>query len=308
MWPKSPLREGLWHNFNIRFREYDHDLNLLIAGIAPSILARKGYRARKKLARAFQEYYEDFDPSRSQSSAMTQARYTNATRHGIIPLNQGRLEVGTLIGILANTIPSIFYLLVHIYHDPDLISNIRQELASQGLLGTPEKIAQNPKLLSMPENCPLLHSTFQEVLRVHALGTSARLVLEDVMLDDKFLLQKGMIVLMPMAVMHSDSTAWGEDVTEFQPRRFLKQSNSGSTYKKNLTAYRPFGGGASLCPGRHFVTLETMALAACMVSSFDLSPVKGQWTIPRQKQESLATNVFPPAEDIRVKVTLRGNP
>ena len=239
---------------------------------------------------------------------MIQARYTNATRHGITPSNQGRLEVGTLIAILANTIPTIFYLLVHIYHDPDLISNIRRELASQGLLGTPEEIAKNPKLISMPETCPILHSTFQELLRVHALGTSARLVLEDVMLDDRFLLRKGMIVQIPMAVMHSDSAAWGEDATEFQPRRFLKQKNPGSTYKKNLTAYRPFGGGASLCPGRHFVTLETMALAACMVSRFDLSPVKGQWTIPRQKQESLATNVFPPAKDIRIKIKLRANP
>ena len=299
---------GLGHNFNIKFREYDHDLNLLIADIAPSILARKGYRARNKVAHAFEEYFENYDPSRSQSSAMTQARYTNATRQGITPLNQGYLEVGTLVGILANTIPSIFYLMVHIYHDPALLSDVRSELASQGLLGTPKEIAQNPKLLSMPESCPLLHSTWQELLRVHALGISARLVLEDVMLDDRFLLQKGMIVQMPMAVMHSDSTAWGEDVTDFQPRRFLKQKTSGSTYKKNLTAYRPFGGGASLCPGRHFVTLETMALAACMVSRFDLSPVKGQWTIPRQRQESLATNVFPPAKDIRVKVTLRENP
>ena len=239
---------------------------------------------------------------------MTQARYTNATRHGITPMNQARLEVGTLIEILANTILTIFYLLVHIYNDPNLVSDIRKELVNQCLLGTPEEIAQNPKLLSMPEICPILRSTFQELLRVHALGTSARFVLEDVVLDDKFLLQKGMIVQMPMAVMHSDSTAWGEDVNEFQPRRFLKQKDSGSTHKKNLTAYRPFGGGASLCPGRHFVTLETMALVACMVSRFDLSPVKGQWTIPRQKQESLATNVFPPAKDIKVKVRLRGAP
>ena len=308
MQSKGGLRIRLWHKFDIKSREYDQDLNLLIAGIVPSILAPKGYRARNKLARAFQEYFENYDPARSQSSAMTQARYTNATRHGISTLNQGRLEVATLIGILANTIPTIFFLLVHIYHDPDLISDIRRELASQGLLGTPEEMAQNPKLLSMPESCPILHSTFQELLRVHALGISARLVLEDVMLDDRFLLQKGMIVQMPMAVMHNDSAAWGEDVTEFQPRRFLKQKDSGSTYRKNLTAYRPFGGGASLCPGRHFVTLETMALVACMVSRFDLRPVKGQWTIPRQKQESLATNVFPPAKDIRVKVTLRSNP
>ena len=233
---------------------------------------------------------------------MTRARYTNATRHGITPLNQARLEVGTLIGILANTIPTIFYLLVHIYHDPDLLSDIRTELANQNLLGTPEEIAQNPKLLAMPELCPLLHSTFQELLRVHALGSSARYILDDVMLDDRFLLRKGMIVQMPMAVMHSDPTAWGDDVTEFQPRRFMKTKNM---YKKNLTAYRPFGGGASLCPGRHFVCLETMALAAVMVARWEIRPVEGGWRVPRQKQESLATNVFPPERDVRVRVTLR---
>lgn len=237
---------------------------------------------------------------------MTRARYTNATRHGITPLNQARLEVGTLIGILANTIPTIFYLLVHIYHDQDLLSDIRAELASQDLLGTPEQLARNPKLLSLPELCPLLHSTFQELLRVHALGTSARYILDDVMLDDRFLLRKGMIVQMLMAVMHSDPSAWGDDVASFQPRHFLKTKDP--MYKKNLTAYRRFGGGASLCPGRHFVCLETMALAACVVGRWDMSPVMERgWKVPRQRQESLATNVFPPAKDIKVKVTLREN-
>ena len=233
---------------------------------------------------------------------MPRARYTSSTRYGITPSNQGRLEVGTLIGILANTIPTIFYFLVHIYHDPDLLSDIRTELASQNLLGTPEELAQNPKLLSLLELCPLLHSTFQELLRVHALGTSVRYILDDVMLDDKFLLRKGMIVQMPTAVMHHDPSAWGDDVHEFKPRRFMKQK---STCKKNLTAYRPFGGGASLCPGRHFVTLQAMALAACLVGRWEMRPVEGEWAVPRQRQESLATNVFPPAKDIKVKITLR---
>ena len=290
------------------FREYDRNLNFLIAGIAPSIFAPKGYRARKKLACAFTQYFEEFDASRSQCSAMVQARYSTATRHGITPLNQARLEVGTLIGILANTIPTIFFLLVHIYSDPDLVSDIRAELEIAGFLGTAEELSQNPELLSISEKCPILYSTFQEILRVHARGTSARFVLEDVMLDNQYLLQKGMIVLMPLAVMHSDSAAWGADVGDFQPKRFMKQEKAGHVYKKNLTAYRPFGGGASLCPGRHFVTLETIALAACMISRFDLTPVSGQGPIPRQQQESMATNVFPPANDCRVKVTLRRTP
>lgn len=222
-------------------------------------------------------------------------------------MNQGRLEVGALLGVLANTIPSIFYMLVHIYSDPGLLADIRAELSHAGLFGTPEDMAKNSSLLMIPELCPLLHSTWQELLRVHALGQSSRYVLEDAMLDDKFLLKKGMIVQIPMAVMHNDAAAWGPSVKDFQPTRFLKQvgrSEKGGS-KPNLTSYRPFGGGASLCPGRHFVTLETEALAACMVSMFDIAPVQGSWIIPSQKQKSMATNVFPPEKDIRVRIKMR---
>lgn len=257
-----------------------------------------------ELGAAFEQYFENFVPA--QSAAMIRGRHSANTRYGITPLNQGRLEVGSLLGVLANTIPSIFYTLVHIYSDQGLTSDIRDELEASGFVGTPEDIRQNPNLLAMPETCPLLYSTWQEVLRVHALGAGSRYILQDVTLEDTFLLRKGMVVQMPTAVMHSDVAAWGEDVNEFQPRRFLKQnSTSKGGFKQKLTAYRPFGGGASMCPGRHFVTLETMALAACMLSRFDLIPVNGQWNIPRQKQESLATNVFPPEKDIRVRIVTR---
>ena len=285
-------------------REFDHALNLLIADVFPKIVAPKGHLARAQLGTAFQKYFENYVPA--QSAAMIQGRYSENTRHGISPSNQGRLEVGTLIGVLANTVPAIFYTLVHIYSDPRLTSDIRDELEASGFVGTPHQISHNPGLLAMPETCPLLYSTWQEVLRVHALGAGARYILEDVVLDGTFLLRKGMVVQMPMAVMHSDAAAWGENVKDFQPRRFLKQnSTTKGGFRQNFTAYRPFGGGASMCPGRHFVTLEAMALAACMLSRFDLNPVDGQWNIPRQKQESLATNVFPPEKEIRVVVAIR---
>ena len=285
-------------------RHFDHALNFLIADILPRILAPKGQRARMELGAAFQHYFEKFTPA--QSAAMIQGRHAANTRYGITTFNQGRLEVGTLIGVLANTIPAIFYTLVHIYSDPNLTSDIRRELEMSGFVGTPEDLSRNSHLLAMPETCPLLYSTWQEVLRVHALGAGSRYILKDVMLEDTFLLRKGMVVQMPTAVMHSDSRAWGENVNEFQPRRFLKQnSTSKGSFKQNSSAYRPFGGGVSMCPGRHFVTLETMALAACMLSSFDLVPVDGRWNLPYQKQESMATNVFPPEKDIRVRIVRR---
>ena len=289
---------------NVMSRDFDHALNILIADVLPGILAPKGHRARRELGTAFQQYFGNYVST--QSSAMIQGRHSANTRHGISSFNEGRLEVGTLIGVLANTVPAIFYTLVHIYSDPRLTSDIRNELEKSGFVGTPEAISKKPNLLSLPENCPLLYSTWQEVLRVHALGAGSRYILEDLMLDDRYLLRKGMVVQMPMAVMHNDAAAWGEEVKNFQPRRFIKQNTTRKEgFKQNAIAYRPFGGGASMCPGRHFVTLEVMGMAACMLARFDLVPVDGPWNIPRQKQESLATNVFPPEKDIRVKVAIR---
>ena len=265
--------------------------------IAPDIIAPRGSRARSQLAYAFQQYFESYIPENAQSSAMIEARYSANTRYGITSQNQGRLEAGTLLGILANTIPSVFYMLIHVYSDPVLLQDIRNELETTSVSTDPDKTKRQLRILTMREKCQLLHSTFQELLRVHALGASARFVREDIMLNNQYLLKKGMIVQMPMAVMHSDPAVWGPDVKDFQPRRFLHRQNS--------SAYRPFGGGSSLCPGRHFVTLETLALTACMVLNFDLEPLNGQWTVPHQRQESLATNVFPPERDIKVRVLRR---
>ena len=236
---------------------------------------------------------------------MIQARQSANTNHGLSSWNQGRLEVGTLLGVLANTIPSFFYLLVHIYSDHALLRDIRAELEVT-CVSTVNPNKRTLHIMTMREKCLLLYSTFQESLRVHALGAGARFVRENTMLDNQYLLKKGMVIQMPMAVMHADPLIWGPDVGTFQPRRFLKYSEASQGSKQKATAYRPFGGGASLCPGRHFVTLEALAFAAYMVLRFDMSPLDGQWSIPAQKQESLATNVFPPEKDIFVKFSPRG--
>ena len=286
-------------------RDFDRDLNLLMADIIPSLLAPKGYRARSAIGDAFQHYYENYIPGKTHSSAMIQARYATNTEYGISTWNQGRLEVGALIGILVNTIPSAFYMLIHIYSDRALLHDIRCELEATSVMTAPSGGQRTLRIITMRKECHLLHSTFQELLRIHALGTSARFVLEDTMLDNQYLLRKGMMIQMPAAIMHADSSIWGSNASEFQPRRFLKQNEAGKGSKEKPVAYRPFGGGVSLCPGRHLVTLEVLAIAAYMILRFDMAPVNGQWNIPVQQKGTLTTNVFPPQTDVRVKVTRR---
>ena len=274
--------------------------------VASAWFAPKAFQARSELGRAFQTYYEGYDPEKTESSAYIRERHSINNHYGLSSWNQGRLEVGMLLGTLANTIPAIFYLLLHILADPALLSDVREEIEKISVRN-PGDSNRHLEVLTMRNECKLLYSAFQEVLRLHALGTSARFVREDVLLQDQYLLRKGMVVIMPMAVMHHNPATWGADASKYQPRRFLKQqTNNAKDLKTNsAAAYRPFGGGTSLCPGRHFVTLEAMALTALFILRFDVVPVCGEWRIPEQKQESMATNVFPPKNDVSVQIKPR---
>ncbi|KAL9017256.1 MAG: hypothetical protein Q9185_005421 [Variospora sp. 1 TL-2023] len=290
------------------FWDFDESLNLLILDVLPHILATVGDRARTRIGAAFQTYFQHYVPGQTASSTMALKRHLINTEYGITPWNAGRLEVGVLIGILANIIPTMFYMLIHIYYDKSLLRRIRNELEAAAVKSDPDGRTRILRVVTLRQKCHLLHATFKEVLRHYALGATVRYVRDDTLLDGRYLLRKGMVVQMPLAVLHRDRGAWGEDASDFRPDRFLQPSadDVGKGIRQaSALAFRPFGGGTSLCPGRHVATLETMALAAIMVLRFDLEPVDGSLSIPAPKQESMATNVFPPAKDVRVRVLRR---
>lgn len=295
-----------WIEIKIEVRNFDNDLNLLLIDIAPAVIARKGHKGRHKVAHAFKRFYEN-DP-RGKSSSFAEARYAANTKYGMSNLDMGRLEVGSLIGVLVNTVPTIVYMLYHIFSDEALLQETRAELETSILPEKlPDKKALNLNLAVLKEKSPLLQSTLQEVLRVYSRGASSRFVMEDTVLNSQYLLQQGSILMMPTAVIHSDPRAWGQP--DFQARRFLVQKASvvqePGSKRSSAASYRPFGGGATLCPGRHFASAEILALTAMIVYKYDLTPTSGRWTVPNPYQTSLATNIFPPKTDIEVVMSVR---
>lgn len=290
--------------FNVGFRDFDDDLNRLVIDIAPAVIARKGHKGRQKLAQAFKNLFEN--GLRGRTSAYAEARHAVASKYGMSTLDMGRLEVGSLLAILVNTVPPTVYMLYHIFSDKALLEDIRAELKTSIFQETgPYKDALKLRFSVFKEKSPLLQSVFHEVLRVYSRGVSSRLVMEDTMLNGQYLLKKGSFLMIPTSVIHSDPSAWGP--TDFQARRFLKKDTSAKEPIKRSSAacYRPFGGGATLCPGRHFASAEVLAVSAMIVYRYELTPVSGNWSPPKPHQMSLATSIFPPKTDIEVRVSLR---
>ncbi|KAL8680120.1 MAG: hypothetical protein Q9186_003644 [Xanthomendoza sp. 1 TL-2023] len=289
---------------------------MVLLGIAPSITARKACRARTKFIAGMKEYIDDNGPE--TGSDLIKARWEGNKKYGAVEYT-AQFEIGNLIGVLINATPTFFWLLTHIYSRPTLLAELRAEIANvtdSTSSDDDDDITTNSIMIAkLKDHCPLLLSTYQETLRLQTHNTSSRWVTKDTILADQYLLKAGNVIQMPGYPVHTLPSIWGPDVSSFNPHRFLlkperNQKQRDKAMKQHPASFRSFGGGATLCPGRHFATAEICAAAAMMVMRFEIEPVGGdgdggKWRIPDWKRGKIASGVPPPQRDIRVKVRVR---
>lgn len=300
---------------------------LFATGMFPRIFARGAFKARQRLTKAFVDYFDA--GHQEEGSALIQCRYQHSMRFGFSNEDTARAEIGGLFAILSSTGPACFWMIYHLVSDPVVLEECRAEISAlvgvatdkqETKLGDESQEGQNCSTIditSVKTKCPVLLSTLQEVLRFRHIGVSARMVLEDEQLDHKYHLRKGSILMMPTPVYHSDTAAWGPTASTFDHRRFLPvdagvAKDPNHSKKKGLnkaiprTAYRPFGGGHVLCPGRHFATTEILAFATLLILRFDIVPVAGQgWKAPTIENSPMVAALPVPDDPIRVEIRPR---
>ena len=319
--PRNPFRDPdmqqAWYRFERGL------IFLMAGGLASSLLARDALRARRELVSHFGRYFAA--SSADDASELIRARLAHSRSFSIPYSEMPCFELGNAFAILANTLPAAFWILFHVYSDARVLAEMREELerivtSSSSPSGGTDKITLHTiDADAIKTSCPLLLSAFREVLRYHGTGASARLVLEDRLLDGKYLLKKGNTVLIPVGVQHTDPGAWGPDVHLFNHRRFVKDARAKTkdareraqhlgAHPAGGVAFRGFGGGTVLCPGRHFASTEILVFAALMILRFDMRPVGGAWpTEPTVRNSTMAGTIPSPDTDVEVEVELRGS-
>ena len=257
------------------------------------------------MAKAFTKYFKE--GHWTQGSDLIQASYHGNTRYDLSFEDQARFELTTCIGLLVNTVPAILWMLHHILSDPELLHDLRSELLANTAVeshGSEYECKEvRLSLTALKDSCPLLNSTLSEVLRYHSTSLSARIVTKDTFLDSQYLLKAGSLIQIPAAVLHKDPHEWGPEATHFHAARF-----SLPTYapKKSTAAFRAFGGGSALCPGRRFATMEVLMFVSIFLLQFDAEPVDRTRAVPPQSHfVNLTHSVEPPPTEFRVKVTRR---
>ncbi|KAF2668892.1 putative cytochrome P450 [Microthyrium microscopicum] len=213
-----------------------------------------------------------------------------------------RIEAAMAFGVLSNSVPTVFWVLLDVFSRPDLLVQLREEIETNAVTiqsrdGKPAHIID---LAAIRDSCPHFVSTFQEVLRLRNLSASTRSVVNDIVLDDQYLLKKGSLVQMPSQYFNVRKAVWGDDAKLFDSKRFLsKEVGTGKT-----RGFIAFGTTPHICPGRHFASGEVLAIAAMVFLRYDMVAING-WKEPKLSSTALTASITPPKDPYLVSISAR---
>ncbi|KAK3679793.1 hypothetical protein LTR78_000169 [Recurvomyces mirabilis] len=313
----------------------DDSLDKLLTTPFPKFLLPEFWQARQRLWEAFESYTVQHHDE--QGSRIVQLYIQSAKDHGLSTAMAGRQSLGLLFAALINTGPVAFWTLSYILSDPTLLSDIRVEV-ERCITTDPSTNTHTLSISALRAKAPLLWSCMRETMRIAATMNINRYITQDTEIvnhttGESFVLRKGGVVTVAANVLHFRPEIWGQDVAEFRPRRFLSQHGGGvkvdgvaggefegkgkvlhdpaATFrdgngKLHPGAFRTFGGGNNICPGRHLAANEILAIIGLFVAGFEVSMVDGSpYVGPPYEKMKVIAGVHKPAHDVEVCVRRR---
>ncbi|KZL75264.1 prostacyclin synthase [Colletotrichum tofieldiae] len=301
--PHNPMRKdaSLMHDAWV----FEADLPVLMLGVAPSITARRCYNARQRLQAALSDYYRNNRDYHEDASQIVKNRAAVLRNHGISGDEVGIMELALLHVATSNTIPTLFWFMVHVFSRPELVVRLRDEVLPVVQHGGNGEVTLD--IGTLDERCPLLVSCYREAIRVSSQGMGNRRVMEDTTISDgngrSYLLKKGCNVQVSAQVMHRLEKSWGPDNASFVPDRFVVKNGkeNADSEKMKRASFIAFGGGRHLCPGRNFAFAENLGFVASLLAGFDVSPLDEKMTktdtVPKAAACSMTNAVVKPLDN-----------
>ena len=203
-----------------------------------------------------------------------------------------RVMDADLCRINTNTSKVSFWIIAHMLFIPDLAESIREETKPAF---RPDGSFDTNYIYS---SCPRLDSLWLETLRVSATSTTVRNITSNTTVGGK-LLQKGAKLFISARQLHFSSTDFGDDAIKFNPNRFLENPRL-----QRSSAFRPFGGGATQCPGRFLAKHMVLNFVALLLHKFDVSLAVPQ-PLPRYQESKPAIGISFGDGDLQVRLRER---
>ncbi|KAF2201224.1 cytochrome P450 [Delitschia confertaspora ATCC 74209] len=223
----------------------------------PTIFTPKLNEARKALTEALRSYLRTPECQRVGEVWSIRRIIQSQEYFGIDESSRIAMLLMVWWAAHSNTVNASFWLLSYVIYDRSLLQALREETRPAFQNSTMD-------VDYLRTHCPLLTSSYYEMLRQVNGAMSIRKVSQDVHLSGK-LLKAGNAVLIPYRELHFNENVWGDSSREFCADRFLRQPKLASH-----SAYRPFGGGVSYCPGRHLAMAEVCGFVATVIQRFEI--------------------------------------
>ena len=198
----------------------------------------------------------------------------------------------------ANEYNLAFWMLSRMALDKDLLDSIQPEVDAAWSSGSLD-------IKSLCANSPRLNGLFLEVLRVNSGTMITRQIVERVELGGKTL-EPGNTLIIPTRILHRDEKVWGHDVDSFDVSRFIKRKELA-----RHSAYRPFGGGSTYCPGRYLSKEQAFSFIGILMHRYDigLAPTRTKQKLPKQDDHMPTLGITGPmkGDDIILDVRHKAN-
>ena len=216
--------------------------------------------------------------------------------------------------INSNVQMTAFWMMAHVIQRPAVAAALLEEIAPALRSFEPSEGLAGPTLADISkrylvESCPLLNSTFNEVLRVCSTGSSVREVTTPVRIGTKTI-PVGTKVLLPQRQSLLAAEGFGPNAHEVDLSRFMKDNSL-----ERQVYYRPFGGGVTLCTGRFLGKREVLTFVALGLWRYDMQLVSANEKVLGMKgmpfprldvgKPSLGISKQVEGDDMIVKVTSR---
>ncbi|KAH8903554.1 cytochrome P450 [Coniochaeta sp. PMI_546] len=219
---------------------------------------------------------------------------------------RGRVDFSLLWGQNANSQALAFWFVAYIYSTPDLLPELRKEVAEFVKVSAetyPPRITSFD-VPALSHSCPLLKSALFETYRMANEATTIRYVKEAVTVEDggrQVHLKPDSWVSAPHGARQHDPAVYPE-LHRFIPDRFLETDPETGRRVARYGRLKPWGSGHGICKGRTLAEKEILAIAATVMSLWDMEPAGGKWKMPGMR---MGTGVMCPTEDMRVVLKRR---
>ncbi|MFO0602275.1 MAG: cytochrome P450 [Polyangiales bacterium] len=198
---------------------------------------------------------------------------------------------------LANTVPAAFWTLAHLAADADARARVVDEVRAHAAGG-------GSAAPSSPHALPWLQSAVSEALRLSSASITLRRALRPTALTldggRAYAVRAGDLVCLFPWLMHHDAEIFPEP-ERFRGDRFLPGAPPFTKGGRRLaTPLMPYGGGVSLCPGRHLANAEIRQFVFAVLARFDLEATRD--AVPPADHSRAGLGVLPPRGDFPVRL------